>query len=701
MRRPHAIFAALIAAALTCAAAPQPHSETVNLVPPPDRTFVAWKARVLARFATRPVAAAFAQQAESAPEASRADAEHAASTPAEKWVPPAPTRHRRGRWWARTARRDAPVASDSDGDLGGIRTHVLEKLKELNARQPVAPAAQPQQAPDAAGAQPTASAAPLPKPPCAKTLDLYAWERQGKFEDVLASLRAAVARSGDAAPDTATLAEFYLVNGLANEAISTTAAASVNAGDRRDRARLARDVDIARLARGEAIASDSPLLTENADCQPRDLGLWRALQAAATGDPQTVAAEAGQARLALESIPSPLREAFAFAITTASENRATLQSMAAALRNRSDGGAEERAVRFLIRARLAADDGEEASERAFLGETIAQGRTFAGLDARVLLAALDAGRSGTIGARARALLRDFARTYRFSRLGEDAALALARSKLARGDYAAALAIADASTANHVGGESRGARMAAQILRELLVRPPGPGLPDLATRIALYWRYEGYATPGERGDDIRLGAIRLMLSEHLPEAALEVAKQISPAVAVRPDAAAPIAMAEAEADNGDPTKALASPAADDPAGRRAAAEALFRLGFPADAARKLDGLPGLADRMRRADLLFLARDWPGAASAYAAALRDPGLGSEPRALASSRFGIAAALSPGPPSNVPPLAAASADPSARRLFALAVMPPAAPPGANPVAAIRAALARTGQIETMLNP
>jgi hypothetical protein len=698
MRAAPAAFLLLIAAGFACAAKRPP--EAVNLVLPPEPAFLAWSQRVLARF-LRPLPAADVAASPvttwvgdlGATLGSRGLARPLASN----WGPRSRAR-RHPRWRSRAQSREAPISPGSEGDLAKIRIGVLERLNALNGTASAKEAPEPLLLPGAVEPSLAAPVASPSKPPCAEMLDLYSWQRRGRFEDVLASLRAAVARSGGAAPDSARLAEFYLVNGLANEAVSAAESAQTAAGQR-DRERLAWDADIAHLARGEAIASDSPLLSDNPNCERRDLGLWRALQAAGTGDPQSVAVQAERARLMLDAVPAPLREVFAATISSAAEDRSTLESMAAALRNRTDGGAQAQAARLLVQARLAAARGAEASERALLSEAAATDPTLARLAAQLRLAALDADRTDEAGAHAVATLRDLARTFRFSRLGEDAAVALARSRLARGDYVAALAIADESAANRVAGASRGARVAAQILRDLLVGPARPDLPDRATRIALFWRYEGYATPGEHGDDIRLGAIRAMLAQHLPEAALAVTRQISPAVAARPEAAALIAMAEAEADNGDPSKALAGPGTSTANGRRAAAEALARLGRYAEAARQLDPTARTAEQMSRADLLFAARDWPSAAAAYGSLLREPALGTEERAVASSRYGIAAALSFGQAPNVPQ-SAASTEPQAYHLFALGSMPPDPSPDADPVGGLRNALARAHQIETMLN-
>ena len=136
-------------------------------------------------------------------------------------------------------------------------------------------------------------------------------------------------------------------------------------------------------------------------------------------------------------------------------------------------------------------------------------------------------------------------------------------------------------------------MAARILRVLMTGPADSRLPDPAERTALYWHYDGYATPGAKGDDIRLGAARLMLNQDLGSAALDVLRQLSAEIAATPEAR--VIRAQAEARAGDPAVALLL-AHDLPANndtRRVAAEALARMGRPGEAAHQLDANLDLA------------------------------------------------------------------------------------------------------------
>jgi hypothetical protein len=271
-----------------------------------------------------------------------------------------------------------------------------------------------------------------------------------------------------------------------------------------------------------------------------------------------------------------------------------------------------------------------------------------------------------------------------------------------GALGTALAIADgASQASaRPGVESRGARLAATALRRLLAEAPSEGraLPEPAERLALFWQYEGYATPGERGDDIRLAAMRLLLRQGLAEAARDLGQQISPATVRTPEAALLLARAEAGAAQGDPRRALALLATvpTDDAARRAAAEALARLDRPEEAAAQLDGLRDTADLRRRAELLFQAQSWRAAGTAYGDVLRDPGLPADARADATARLANASALAQ-QRASVPAELLATEAASA----ALLRLTDSAPPPSSGVAGVRGAIERSRQIEALLPP
>jgi hypothetical protein len=626
---------------------------------------------------------------------------------------------------------DTTAAGASSPDLAPARSPRPTRLRQ--ARRPREPAETEQlraafaaavsalngapQPPPASASKPAApgmtplpaQAAPpaLPRPACPASFDMSQWRGKASFADQLVALRAAASRSGDAGPGFAALAEFYVANAMPNEALAAVAAWQPANPSPAARERMARAADLALLLRGETLAADSPLLADPPACQRGDLPLWRALAAAANGDPAGVARDGPAAGAALTGLPEPVRSRFALALADAAPtDAATLQALADAVRNAQAGSPpggepEDKAARLLIRARLARAKNSQ-DERKLLTEAARESRTIPGLQARLRLAELDSAKSGPAAARAGQVLMDFARTYRGNRLGESAALTLAQRKLAAGDYAGALDLADASTAGtRDRRESRGAGLALAILRILFVDPHGAKLPAPAERLALYWRFEGYATPGEKGDDVRLGALRLMLDQGLPDAARDVARGITPATA---RAAIPlVALAEARAAGGDPAKALAwldciPPSAE---GRHVAATALKRLGRTEEAARQLDGLPGGADQTRRAALLFAAGDWREAAAAYAALLRAPGSIAPPDA--GLRDALARALSDQIPGTT---AGAQAPTAAREIAALGALPP--PPvspidgGAKPtLAAFQGAIARARHVERLLSP
>jgi len=138
----------------------------------------------------------------------------------------------------------------------------------------------------------------------------------------------------------------------------------------------------------------------------------------------------------------------------------------------------------------------------------------------------------------------------------------------------------------------------------------------------------------------MGAAQLMLDQGLPEAALDVMRQVT---AQSPRAALLHAVTEARA--GDPAVALTLlkdiPPNDDL--QRVTAEALVRQGKPVDAAHQLEGNKDLADGMRRASLLYAAKDWPAAADQYATLLRNASLDKDARVEAADRYALALALS----------------------------------------------------------
>lgn len=557
---------------------------------------------------------------------------------------------------------------------------------------------------------------------------MAAWKGDGAYADRLLQLRARAAEAHEAAPAMATLAEFYLGNGLAAEALSTIQQAQIVEGQDADQTRLARIADIAHLLRREPIAVASPLLADPPDCARSDLPLWRALAAAGTHDAKAVGREAVAAQGVLRNVPEPLLQLFAFAIAeAAADDLGVLHAMASAVRNTAVGIPEDESARFLMQARIARAEGDAADAAAFLARAAAHDDTVPGATAKVELAALRAMHDGPDAAGAEMVLADVARVYRADALGQTAATYLAEQRLRHGDYAAALAVADASAGPVAARrtDSRGAALAARILRKLLVdapaaptaapasAAPAPG-PSPAERLALYWRYEGYATPGVQGDDIRLGAARIMLAEDLPAPALELLET----VAASPDAMLLRATAEARA--GDPAAALvmvqALPQGDEV--HRIAADALSRMGRPGDAAQQLDGMAGVADQVRRTALLAAATDWPATEAACDALLHDPALAGAARRQVADRYSLALALAGGKADPT-----VTAEPGSLAAGVLAALPGAGPdagsdagsnagsdagpavgndPGASrsdALARMRGALARTRQIEKLL--
>ncbi len=600
----------------------------------------------------------------------------------------------------RSAVAAKPPASTPEMDK--LREALTARLAVLNGGQSPAKSTSlppvPRSLQSIAG-QTDAPKAPSGPPVCPPQFDPSGWTRHGSFVARLKELRAQVATTQDSSAAMAELADFYLLNGLPGESFSVATEALAGDVSPEDRERLAATGGIARLLLREPLDPDAPMPAISPDCQTPDAPIWRALTAAAAGDADIVASNAeAAATAALRLVPDPLLELVVFRITDAAgDNLASLQAMAGSLRNTDVGLPEDEAGRFLLQARIARLGGDSDEERGFLEKAAEHDHTAPGLIAKARLAALRIAKDSPDAVRSEAILADIARTYRSEPVGQEAAENYAERRLRLGDYASALAIADetAGPASSRIRDSRGAGLAARILRVLLADAPGAGsLPAPADRLALYWRYEGYATPGAKGDDIRMGAARLMLATGVPAAAVELLRQLSEATAA--ESQARLLRATAEARAGDPNFALAvlpgMPDGNEP--RRIASTALAKLGRFADAAHRLDGLIDVIDKERRAALLFQAESWNDAATAYAELLADAGVAGDARNDIAERYALALALSGGTPAkNLPALPDQPTN-------LLAVVPP--PDGtAKTGDAVRDALDHAQRIEQLLSP
>jgi hypothetical protein len=552
-----------------------------------------------------------------------------------------------------------PASAAEAGEMDKLRDALAAKIAMLNAPPQKLPAPPPG-SPAAAGAASAAAPAQPPAPVCLPPVDMTSWHSGGDFVARLTALRAQVAHNHAAAPDMADLAEFYLANALGAEALAVAGDALGGEASPEQHLRLVQDADVARLLKGEQLDPASPLLASAADCEGTDTALWHALAAAAAHDAEGAAKAADGARIALRRVPEPLLQRLAFRIAGAvGDDQAALLAMAGAVRNTTTDTPEDEAARFLLQARIAQFAEDKSDYAAFLERAAQYGMTAPGVMAKARLAALQVTRDGPETAHAAEVLADIARTYRFEPIGQQAAEHYAEHCMDQGDYGSALAIADESAGPNDPngartGASSGAVLAARILRILLVDPDKPGLPSPAERLALYWRYQGYTTPGDKGDDIRIGAARLMLAQRVPDAALTVLRQVTDGTAARPDVV--LLRADAEARAGDPAVALAmlQTAPDNAGAHRVAADALERMGRFADAAHRLDGTAAVADKQRRAGLLFHAAAWSDAAAAYADVLGTSGLDDAARDTAAERYALALTLAgAAPPAGAPKL------------------------------------------------
>lgn len=633
--------------------------------------------------------------------------------PAATRYRPAPHRLVRHTYGRRRARKPAvvkpaPRPESERAQMNQLRISIIGKLQALDsppqAIQPGTPARSGSSslipaAPLTFGAMATSVPA-QPRPACPPTFAKMAnWKGEVGFPQRLEQLRRQIADSHAAPADIAALSEFYLGYGMPGEALQATQEGLQDSAKPEEVDRLTQDADLARLMARRPIAASSPLLNNPATCDRPDLALWQALSAAVSHDPAGVERAGAGALASLRQVPEPALERLAFVMADAvPDNSPVLPGIAKVLRNAQDSDPIDVAASLLLRARIAEAKGNRDDATALLRSAASMNQTVPGLRARARLAELQSTGNGPDSTRDETILADIARVYRDDAIGQRAAAYLAERKLRQGKYQAALAIADQSASSEGAPlmDSRGAALVARILRVLLVESPKPDWPSAAERVALYLRYQGYATPGPKGDDIRLAAAQLLLQQGMPSTALTALRQLSEPAASLP--AAEIAHATAETRAGDPAVALillrTVPPSDD--AQRATAEAFARLDDPAKAADQLAGLTGITDRLWRARLLCDAKEWNAAANAYLDLLRNPALTGADRTDAVNRYGLALALSGGSPD--PNLPVPSAGLAARILASLPEPAPSAG-GRAQVGAVRGALQRAKEVQSLL--
>jgi len=590
------------------------------------------------------------------------------------------------------------AAAKASPDLSSMRELLIRKITMLDAKQaPTTPKGKvakvlPQSVSPAGIAAPPAVA--QSRPACPPEFSMEGWKGDGPFPQRLQSLRALAAQSEESASAMAALAEFYLSNGLGAEALVIAQEVKPDGVSAEDQRRLSRDADLARLLKAQPIESTSVLLSNSADCDRADIPLWRALSAAAAGDQEAIRRDSEAAGYALQFIPEPLSTLFSLRIAeVAPDDLSVLHAMAGAVRNSDIGGPVDASGRYMLQARIARARKDPVDEASFL-ERAARDIGITGLKAQVRLAELRSAQEDDQGRQAESILADAARVYRDTTFGQSAASALSEDRLRHGDYVGALRVANDSSVGSTlqQTDSHGATLAARVLRRIFVDKDAPGLPAPEQRLLIYWRYSGYATPGEKGDDIRLGAARLMLDQMMPEAALDVMRQVTDQSA---RAALLHATAEARAGDAEVALSLLKNIATDDGTRHVAAEALVRLGKTVEAAHQLDGITDLSVELWRASLLYEAKEWPGAADAYADVLRNASLEKDVHAEAADRYALALALCGKQP------AQDLAGFSGLAGHVLGALPEQASTPLPPVPAIRDSLRRASQIEALLPP
>ena len=539
---------------------------------------------------------------------------------------------------------------------------------------------------------------PAPPAPAAKTaMEGLMDGLREKLALLNGQLPPAASQSREAPPAMATLAEFYLGNGLGAEALAVTLAVKQDDISPEERRRLLRDADLARLLKAQPIDSTSPLLNGADGCDPTDAPLWRVLSAVASGDQEIIRRDGEAAGENLKSVPEPISSLIAYNIAEAAgDDLPILRAMAAAVHNSDAGEQIDAAGRFALQARMARARKDPIDEVSFLERAIGDiGVT--GLRARVRLAEIRSADDNDEGRKSELILADAARVYRDTAFGQAAATALSEQRLRHGDFAGALRVANDSASGHSPSQndSRSAALAARVLRQLLVEKDPQNLPSPEQRLLIYWHYSGYATPGEKGNDIRMGAAELMLDQGMPEAALDVVRQLSSPAAQSARGALLHAIAEARAGDADAALTLLKTVPRSDESQRAGADAFVRLGKPVEAAHQLDGLKEASDRARRAALLYDGKEWSDAADAYAVVLRDGALAKEARDEAADRYALALALSGKQPAQGLSGFTGLAE------HVIGALPGQTDAQQQPVAAIRGSLRRAGQIEALLPP
>jgi hypothetical protein len=493
------------------------------------------------------------------------------------------------------------------------------------------------------------------------TLDLKRWAdlRPAEFSSRRQALtrEVAFAEGADRIAARQALGEFYLSQGLANEAQGEAAVIASLDKEAAAQAPVRLLTGAALLTQGR-VGEAGRVLAETCLDGLDEAALWRSAAAAAAGGPPAAPPAFDRHSALLLAYPLALRRLLMPLMIEAamtSQQLETAQLLLAAARA-DEPPPQEMALLDVIDGRIRLARGDQGGAREAFARAAAGPSPKAEALAKVELVALDLKSGAATPADAIERLDALRFLWRGDAIEANLLLRLSELCVETGDYGRALA-----TLRQVVGNFRGRpeatiaadRMAA-LFQSIFVSDRPPPLSPLAA-VALYNEFRELTPPGEKGQRILLGLAERLLALDLPGSA---ATLLEPAASSAREPLARVelgtALARAEDQAGRPEavlKALAASRADDvPAGllvtrRRLEAKALVELGRHDEAMSVLAQLSGREAAALRAQIYRRKGDWAAASRLLA----EP-LGAEARGVSvangDGRNGEATA-SPPPP------------------------------------------------------